>query len=115
MTHSQGSLSHLQRALRRPAHLGLMLLALCWAGLTLSPQAQGTQPLRLAQSEANSEARISASQAAAIVQKHYGGKVLNIQAKQKSGHMIYRIKILQDNGRIRTVGVDARTGKLTNS
>lgn len=67
-------------------------------------QEQQTQP----------RARITSSQAAAIVQQQYGGKVMNVQARQINGGIVYSVKILQSSGHMRTVNVDGQSGALLN-
>ena len=47
-------------------------------------------------------------QAAKVVKKQYGGKVLKVK-KQKSD---YRVKILKPNGHVVSRKVDAKTGKI---
>lgn len=101
----------LARRLALGARLLLMLIAASGTAFTLAAPAHSAAPMVLAQSEE----RISASQAAAIVQEHYGGKVLKVQSTQKNGRVIYRVKILLDNGRVRNVGVDAQSGRLLRS
>ena len=59
-------------------------------------------------------ARISASQAAAIVQQRYGGKVMNVSTRQTGNGVVYGVKILQNSGHMRTVSVDGQTGAILN-
>jgi uncharacterized membrane protein YkoI len=59
-------------------------------------------------------ARISASQAAAMVEQRYGGKVMNVQARQGNSGVIYSVKILQSSGHMRTVNVDGQSGAILN-
>jgi len=49
------------------------------------------------------------AQAAQLAQRRYGGKVLKVQA-QKSG---YRVKLIQKNGHIISVFVNAKSGKVS--
>ncbi|TQV68265.1 peptidase M4 [Exilibacterium tricleocarpae] len=55
---------------------------------------------------------ISQSRAAALVKQRFGGKVLKVQRKQSGDRLVYRVKLLQDSGRVRQVTVDARTGAI---
>ena len=64
--------------------------------------------------EERPRARISASQAAAIVQQRYGGKVMNVSTRQSGNGVIYGVKILQNSGHMRTVNVDGQTGAILN-
>lgn len=59
-------------------------------------------------------ARISAQQAAAIVQRQYGGKVMNVTTYKRKGNIIHGVKILQNSGHMRTVQVDGQTGAILN-
>jgi uncharacterized membrane protein YkoI len=52
----------------------------------------------------------SAKQAAKIVQKQYGGKVLKVnKQKNKAG---YKVKIVRPNGQVVSKKVNAKTGKI---
>gem|GEM_PF-1189727 len=88
-----------------------LLLAGCLllpaAALTLAPPAHAQWGLTQA-------ASISSSQAAEAVQSRFGGRVLNVDRRERDGRAIYRVKVLQDNGRIRTVLVDANSGRILN-
>ncbi|WP_152521659.1 PepSY domain-containing protein [Marinimicrobium sp. LS-A18] len=91
---------------------GLLIALLMLAGAplsqTVSAAPQSAQILPIAQAES----RVSASRAAAIVQKRYGGKVLKVDTQNRGGRVVHRIKILQDNGRISTVMVDGQSGQI---
>lgn len=64
--------------------------------------------------EERPRARISASQAAAIVQQRYGGKVMNVSTRQTNNGVVYGVKILQNSGHMRTVNVDGQSGAILN-
>jgi uncharacterized membrane protein YkoI len=70
----------------------------------------------VAQTESRPEVRprISPAQAAAIAQKRHGGKVMNVNAQQSGGTVVYRVRILQDSGHMRTVTVNGETGAILN-
>jgi len=55
--------------------------------------------------------RYSLDDAVRIVRKQVGGEVLRAETRKKSGHTVYFIRVLTRDGRVRTVVVDARTGK----
>lgn len=59
-------------------------------------------------------ARISASEAARIVEQRYGGKVMNVHTRQRNGGVIYSVKILQSSGHMRTINVDGQSGAILN-
>lgn len=77
---------------------------------------QRAQPERRApeRRQEQSRARISASQAASMVEQRYGGKVMNVQTRQGNGDVIYSVKILQSSGHMRTVNVDGQSGAILN-
>ena len=52
----------------------------------------------------------SSKQAAKIVQKKYGGKVLKVN-KQKNNNG-YKVKIVKPNGQVVSKKVNAKTGKI---
>lgn len=54
---------------------------------------------------------ISREQAAAIARSATGGRVLNIQL-MRGNRPMYSVKMLLDGKRVRTLGVDARTGAI---
>lgn len=58
--------------------------------------------------------RISASQAVAIVQQRYDGKVLNVSTNQGKNSVTYNVKILQSSGHMRTIKVDGQSGAILN-
>ncbi|WP_347332028.1 PepSY domain-containing protein [Marinimicrobium locisalis] len=68
-------------------------------------------PVAAAQAQ-QAEARLSPAQAAALVRKKVGGKVLKVSTLERGGRVIYRVKILQESGRIRTISVDGQSGKV---
>ncbi len=53
----------------------------------------------------------SSKQAARLVQAHFGGKVLKVQASKK-GQLGYKVKLIKANGNVISVWVDAKTGRL---
>lgn len=64
---------------------------------------------QLAQVQQN---RLSLSEAADLVQRQRGGRVLAAQAVREQGREMYRIKILTAQGEVRIVLVDAATGNM---
>lgn len=55
---------------------------------------------------------ISLAQATAIAQSQFRGRVVRAEAVQRGDRVIYEIRILGDDGRVRTVRIDAQTGAL---
>ena len=56
---------------------------------------------------------ISRDQAAETARSATGGRVLSVEAEQRRGRLIYRVKLLLKGGRVRVVNVDGQTGELT--
>jgi len=98
---------------RRPgrARLGLAAAFLCAVALAPWPAQAGRTAdpgLRVAQADE----RISLAEATRMVQQRYGGQVLRAEAKRDNGRTVYRIRVLTEDGRVRTVHVDAATGRM---
>jgi uncharacterized membrane protein YkoI len=55
---------------------------------------------------------LSLAQATAMAQSRYQGRVVRAEAVQQGNRVIYEIRILGDDGRVRTVRVDAETGAV---
>ena len=55
---------------------------------------------------------ISATDAALRAQQHVDGKVMNVRKFQDENKTLYGVKVLQKNGRIKTVNVDANNGAI---
>jgi len=58
-------------------------------------------------------ARISLDQAVSMVLGRYGGKVIRAETRTRNGRTIHSIKLLTDDGRVRTVQVDGETGQIS--
>lgn len=88
-----------------------LALSLAWT-LGLPVPIAGLPGAITAAEAQQSAARFSPAQAAALVQKRVGGKVLKVDTLERGGRVIYRVKILQEDGRIRTLNVDGQSGKV---
>ena len=88
----------------------MLSVALCVAAITAD-----ARPARLfvAQASVNqSQARlISADQAAAIARRSTGGRVLSVNLRGGK-RPVYKVKILLNSERVRTVTIDARNGNI---
>ena len=51
--------------------------------------------------------RINADEAAAQVQRQYGGRIISVETRQRNGSAFYRIKILTRKGVVRVVRINA--------
>ena len=91
------------------------------SALLLAAAAGPGAPLTHAQpaSTPNQNARAASSQvtaagAAEIVRQQYGGRIMGVQTRQRDGRVIYQVRVLQDDGRMRTINVDGQSGKISN-
>lgn len=55
---------------------------------------------------------VSLSQATAIAQSRVPGRVVKAETVMSGDRVIHEIRILSDDGRVRTVRIDARTGEF---
>jgi hypothetical protein len=53
---------------------------------------------------------ISLAQATSMAQSRYQGRVVRAETVQMGDRIVHEIRILDDDGRVRTVRVDAQTG-----
>jgi hypothetical protein len=99
---------------RRRRRLGRGALAVgIWALLAVGgvsvPSLQAVaEPVRVAQASAS----VSLAQATQMVREQTGGQVLRAETKRDKGRAVHRIRVLTDDGRVRTWHVDAETGRI---
>jgi uncharacterized membrane protein YkoI len=82
-------------------------LLLCAGGIPAGTPA-AADPVRLAQA---SEA-VSLAEATRMVRERTGGQVLRAETKRDKGRIVHRIRILTEDGRVRTWHVDAESGQI---
>ncbi len=109
MSRSRPFLQHLTD--RPVIRLVLLLSLLLASGMT---QANRDREFTSPERRDEQRARISAAQAANIVEQRYGGKVMGVQTRQGRNGVVYSVKILQSSGHMRTVNVDGQTGAILN-
>lgn len=56
---------------------------------------------------------ISRDQAAALVKRKYGGKILAIKETSKDGRSMYRVKGLSEKSQVYVVYVDKQSGRIS--
>ncbi|MEX2963255.1 PepSY domain-containing protein [Microbulbifer sp. TYP-18] len=56
---------------------------------------------------------VSRSEAAEIVKRRYGGKILAISVVKRDGRRMYRVKGLSDQSQVYVVYVDKKTGRIS--
>lgn len=76
-----------------------LLLLIMLSVLSLTPDAMAL---------GNKQPEVSKEQAASLAQQRYPGKILKVQAESQQ----YRVRIIQADGRVITVLVDNRTGRV---
>jgi len=57
-------------------------------------------------------AEISSSDAATLVVKKTGGKVLKVTEEERKGQWVYRVKVLLPEGRVKTLFVSKESGAM---
>jgi uncharacterized membrane protein YkoI len=57
---------------------------------------------------AQAEKSVTKQEAVSIAQQHYPGRVLAVKLKGNS----YQVKTLNDNGEVRIIVIDAKTGRV---
>lgn len=55
---------------------------------------------------------MSLQQAIQIAQSRYQGRVVRADTMMRNGRVVHEIRILGDDGRVRTVQIDAQSGEL---
>jgi uncharacterized membrane protein YkoI len=102
----------LQRRHRRRPRRGAVAALLCAAfvigGALIPATPVAAEPLRVAQASNG----VSLAQATRMVRDQTGGQVLRAETKRDKGRTVHRIRVLTDDGRVRTWHVDAETGRI---
>lgn len=92
----------------RSATAALLCAAILCAGAMAPTTPAAAQSLQLAQASNG----ISLAEAARMVSERTGGQVLRAETKRDKGRTVHRIRVLTDDGRVRTWHVDAETGRI---
>ena len=79
------------------------------AALALNLTVENSATTQLAQVR---QQRLSLSEAADLVRRRTGGRVLSAQSSNEQGREMYRIKVLTSSGEVRVVLVDAASGGM---
>lgn len=72
----------------------------------------GWEPTSATLAQAYSE-NVSLDQAVRMVRERSGGRVLRAETRRQNGRAVHRIRVLSDDGRVRTYAVDAETGRIS--
>jgi len=65
-----------------------------------------------AQNQSGSGPAVSLKDVRRIVRRQFGGEILDTQLYETGGGWIYRVRVLQKDGRVVDVGVDGNTGQI---
>jgi uncharacterized membrane protein YkoI len=65
-----------------------------------------------AQNQSGSGPALSLKDVRRIVRRQFGGEILDTQLYETGGGWIYRVRVLQKDGRVVDVGVDGNTGQI---
>lgn len=88
-----------------------LLICAVFTGLLCGSWAGVAAPAHHAPLMAAARCAINAAQAGRLAQKKYGGKVIDVKVIKLKGQRAYRVKLLQKNGRIHSVVIDAAGGR----
>lgn len=119
--HDNAAEQSLRRAPLRRRAATAFICALCLLGAaaatastatTASTAGPGGQPLPAALQVAQAEEKVSLSQATRMVRERTGGQVLRAETKRSKGRTVHRIRVLTEDGRVRTWHVDAESGRV---
>lgn len=92
--------------------VALLVVSAWFPGETLAAapasQGPGLEPPALS----TTVGRTSLDEAVRKVRDRFGGKVLKASTQTRNGRAIHHIRLLTDDGRVRTVRVDAETGRI---
>jgi uncharacterized membrane protein YkoI len=89
-----------------------MLLVLLFTLFQPMAHAVDFEPSQITWQLAARQGQLSLSDAADLVQRSTGGRVLSAQAVREQGREMYRIKVLTPQGEVRIVLVDPATGRM---
>jgi len=90
----------------RPTSACLALLFAVASPVTVTLAQQGRAQ------EAQVRAEVSEDAAVAMVREQTDGKVVRVDRKLEDGSLVYRIRVLSPDGRLREYRVDATTGSM---
>lgn len=88
--------------------IGLVLGAFAATSVAAEPwQQEDSQNLKAP------EAGLNIDQAAGRAQQRHGGQLISIRPAEQDGRQGWQATVLLDNGRVKTLFVEARTGAVT--
>jgi len=96
----------------RSRFLTLALIPLLLTAGISTVDAQGLVERRPRYEREADRARISLDQAVNMAESRYRAKAVKAQSVSNGGRLVYQIRLLSSDGRVRTVHVDAQTGAM---
>lgn len=90
----------------------LLLLSGAVAAQPAEPGGPGQPFNGAAQFHAAQQGGVSLDQAVAIAKRRYAGRVVRAVTTMRNGRVVHEVRILGDDGRVRTVHVDAQSGEV---
>jgi uncharacterized membrane protein YkoI len=92
----------------------ILLAALMAASAAVAGKPKSADTGRAAAEETPAAPRavISKDEAVAMVRERSGGKVVRADRREKGGHLMYQIRVVTPDGRVREYRVDATTGAM---
>jgi uncharacterized membrane protein YkoI len=91
----------------------LVLALLLAAGTTrAAPETWLASAIDLLEQRPGSSPVLSINDAASRAQNRFGGQVISISPAEQDGRRGYRVKILLESGRVKTLFVESRTGNV---
>jgi uncharacterized membrane protein YkoI len=97
---------------RMDKRLIALVLAACLAGMTASADASGRRDHERARAAVAAGQQLPLSAILQAIEARFGGRVLEIDLEHDDGHPIYEIELLDDNGRVLELEIDAVTGAI---
>ena len=76
------------------------------------PKSADTGRMAAEKTPAAPRVAISKDEAVAMVRERSGGKVVRADRREKDGHVMYQIRVVTPDGRVREYRVDATTGAM---
>lgn len=96
---------------RTPSNAATLLLSLALIGTAPTTLAQAFTPSLSDRTASGPISAISAAKAGQIARQLYGGRVIDVKQVHRQGLSVFRVKLLQNNGRIHSVLIDANSGR----
>lgn len=90
--------------------VGLALCAIL-GGVSTAAETQNGAVLQFVAADDGRD--IGPDAAAAAARNATGGQVLGVQSSGRGGKPVYRVKVLEKDGRVRVLRVDGRTGRVS--